>query len=648
MPLPIPELDDKRYAELVEEVKARIPVYAPEWTDYNAHDPGITLIELFAWLSEMQIYRLNQITDRSYMKFLKLMGIPALKTARPSVVDVTFSCNQQYIPVRAGTEVAAMDMVSGEEIIFETLENLDVIDAEIKAVLSFVSDEKTPGFTDKTAANENDNVYFYAFRYKPESGDAMYLGFDKSLTGREAAIAFYLSDKDVSETGRYARKRPVVYPSAELCWEYYAGGDRGDQGRDGWSNRLEITDETRHLAVSGKIRIRIEEEMKQTIIDDHDLFWLRCRVKKTGYEIPPKIDFIVLNTVSAIQRKTFKDCRFCGSGLPDLCLELPQAPVIEGTPRIRAKEGDAWVEWNEVWNLDSSKPGDRHYTVDMTTGRVRFGDGINGRIPPDGKDKDNIAIFYRSGGGVRGNVAAGTINRVAEKLDELVTVENMRAASGGAEAETLDDAMICARKDLRTTYRAVTSADYESLAMNTPGIRVARARAISGYHPDQKNWVPGIVTVVVVPESPYAKPEPSRGFLRTVHRHLDQHRLLTTEVFVVAPEYVEVTVAATVVIKPENNPGRVRDDVEMKLASFMNPITGGRDGKGWRFGRAVYRSEIYELIDGVAGVNYITDLTLRRDGRDQPCDILIAPHSLVFHSTEFPSEINVENGGFRG
>ena len=648
MPLPIPELDDKRYEELLNEAKTRIPVYAPEWTDYNAHDPGITLIELFAWLSEMQIYRLNRVTDRSYMKFLKLMGIPALKTARPSVVDVTFSCNQQHVPVRAGTEVAAMDPVSGEEMIFETRENIGVIDAEIKAVLSFISDGINEEFTDKTAANENDNVYFYAFRYKPEIGDAMYLGFDKSLTGSEVTIAFYLSDKDVSGTGGYAGNRPVVYPSAELCWEYYTGRDRGEHGRDVWGNRLKITDETRYLAVSGKIRIRIEEEMKQTTIDDHDLFWIRCRVIKTGYEIPPKIDFIVLNTVSAIQRKTFRDCGFCGSGLPDHCLELPEAPVIEGTPRVRVREGGAWVEWNEVWNLDSSKPGDRHYTVDMTTGRVRFGDGVNGRIPPDGKDNDNIAIVYCSGGGVRGNVAAGTIDRVAKELDGAVTVENMRAASGGEEAETLENAMIGARKDMRTVYRAVTSADYEHLAMNTPGIRVARARAIPGYHPDQKNEVPGIVTVVVVPKSPYAKPEPSRGFLMTVHRHLDRHRLLTTEVFAVAPEYVEVTVAATVVIKPKNNPDRVRDDLKIQLADFLNPITGGRDGTGWWFGRAVYRSEICELIDGVEGVDYITDLTLRRDGRDQPCDILIAPHSLVFHSTEFPSEITVEKGGFRG
>ena len=648
MPLPIPELDDKRYEELLNEAKTRIPVYAPEWTDYNAHDPGITLIELFAWLSEMQIYRLNRVTDRSYMKFLKLMGIPALKTARPSVVDVTFSCNQQHVSVRAGTEVAAMDPVSGEEMIFETRENIGVIDAEIKAVLSFISDGINEEFTDKTAANENDNVYFYAFRYKPEIGDAMYLGFDKSLTGSEVTIAFYLSDKDVSGTGGYAGNRPVVYPSAELCWEYYTGRDRGEHGRDVWGNRLKITDETRYLAVSGKIRIRIEEEMKQTTIDDHDLFWIRCRVIKTGYEIPPKIDFIVLNTVSAIQRKTFRDCGFCGSGLPDHCLELPEAPVIEGTPRVRVREGGAWVEWNEVWNLDSSKPGDRHYTVDMTTGRVRFGDGVNGRIPPDGKDNDNIAIVYCSGGGVRGNVAAGTIDRVAKELDGAVTVENMRAASGGEEAETLENAMIGARKDMRTVYRAVTSADYEHLAMNTPGIRVARARAIPGYHPDQKNEVPGIVTVVVVPKSPYAKPEPSRGFLMTVHRHLDRHRLLTTEVFVVAPEYVEVTVAATVVIKPKNNPDRVRDDLKIQLADFLNPITGGRDGTGWWFGRAVYRSEICELIDGVEGVDYITDLTLRRDGRDQPCDILIAPHSLVFHSTEFPSEITVEKGGFRG
>jgi len=70
--LPIPDLDDKTFEELVEEARTRIPLYAPGWTDHNLSDPGITLIDLFAWLAEMQIYSLNLLPDKNYLKFLKL------------------------------------------------------------------------------------------------------------------------------------------------------------------------------------------------------------------------------------------------------------------------------------------------------------------------------------------------------------------------------------------------------------------------------------------------------------------------------------------------------------------------------------------------------------------------------------------------
>ena len=75
MALPLINLDDKTFEELVEEAKKRIPIYAPQWTDHNLHDPGITLMELFAWFTEMQIYRLNRVTNESKWKFLKLVGI---------------------------------------------------------------------------------------------------------------------------------------------------------------------------------------------------------------------------------------------------------------------------------------------------------------------------------------------------------------------------------------------------------------------------------------------------------------------------------------------------------------------------------------------------------------------------------------------
>jgi hypothetical protein len=625
MTLPIENLDDKTFEELVKEAISRIPIYAPEWTDHNIHDPGITLIELFAWLAEMQIYRLNRITDKSYRKFLKLMGIPKLKPSKAAVVDVTFSLHdQQPKLVRAGTKLAARDPISGEDIIFETEEELNVTDAELRAILSR---PKSGKFIDNSEANRNENVYYYAFRYKPEVGDEMYLGFNKSLTGGEITLAFYLYEDDLSKIGRYEE----VSPSVTLSWEYYTGGDWEDDNN--WSSRLEIKDETKHLTVSGKIRFKIEDAMKQTVINEANLFWLRCRIEIDGYEIPPKIDFLLLNTVSAIQSFTLNDYKFSSSGLPDFYLDLEYTPVIEGTLKVKVKEEDAWIEWkNEVEDFDASKPGDRHYSVDLATGRVSFGDGITGKIPPKGED--NIIVSYRSGGGVRGNVKPRVINKVLDKLAEVVTVDNKKAAVGGEGAETLEEAILRARKELKTVYRAVTSADYEHLAMNTPGLKVARAKAIPRYHPGQDIEVPGIVTVIVVPLSPYEKPMPSTNFLKNVYRHLDKHRLLTTELFVIPPRYIEIYVDATVVIKPRYKKEAVEQRVRIELENFLHPITGGIDQKGWPFGRPVYRSELYEVIDGVEGVNYVNSLRLKKkDGECQTDDIDIPAHGIVYSGT---------------
>jgi len=73
MPLTIPNLDDRTYADLVQEALAMLPRYAPEWTNHNPSDPGITLIELLAYFTEMLIYRLNRISRENKIKFLQLL-----------------------------------------------------------------------------------------------------------------------------------------------------------------------------------------------------------------------------------------------------------------------------------------------------------------------------------------------------------------------------------------------------------------------------------------------------------------------------------------------------------------------------------------------------------------------------------------------
>jgi len=107
MSLPAPNLDDRRFQDIVDEAKRRITRYCPEWTDHNVSDPGVALIELFAWMTEMILYRVNQVPDRLYVKFLELVGIE-LFSAAPARTDLLFTLaapSPEPIRIAAGTQV---------------------------------------------------------------------------------------------------------------------------------------------------------------------------------------------------------------------------------------------------------------------------------------------------------------------------------------------------------------------------------------------------------------------------------------------------------------------------------------------------------------------------------------------------------------
>src|SRR3954453_6498874 len=107
MPLPSPELDDRKFQDIVDEAKRLIPKYCPEWTNHNVSDPGVALIELFAWMSEMIIYRLNQTPDKLYTQFLNLLGVRPF-ASQAATVDLTFwlsAVTEVPVLVPAGTEV---------------------------------------------------------------------------------------------------------------------------------------------------------------------------------------------------------------------------------------------------------------------------------------------------------------------------------------------------------------------------------------------------------------------------------------------------------------------------------------------------------------------------------------------------------------
>lgn len=186
----------------------------------------------------------------------------------------------------------------------------------------------------------------------------------------------------------------------------------------------------------------------------------------------------------------------------------------------------------------------------------------------------------------------------------------------------------------------MTSEDYEKLVLATPGIRVARAKALPHYHPCHPCYrIAGAVTVVVVPyvlpESNLATPKPGKSFLRAVHRHLQPVRLLTTHLFVIPPEYVQVSVKAAVKIKPKQDSQRVQNEITARLRAFLHPVQGGPEKNGWPFGRQVMKSEIYHVIGKVPGVDCVQQLELQIVAPTRCAEIAcenvkIPPHAVVY------------------
>jgi hypothetical protein len=908
MPLPLPNLDDKNFNALVDEATRTIPRYNSEWTDHNRHDPGIAFIELFAWLTEMQQYYLNQISDANYLKFLKLLGQKPAH-ASPARTDVTFYTSttaRQIVP--RGTKLLAGDVV------FETERRLHVIPARLNRVIT----SSRSGLKDNTDANNITGLVFSAFGEEAETGSRLYLGFDKlfvvnwnNVPGTESeSLLAYLSDvrmiswakkATIEKTngdktlrisgggdslhinlsddkqqaslevnghaaagffvkqegaalnlydqpfpaletfsitfnlfegypvarGQHGDEQPLNIPSALVTWDYHnadgqwspleliaelepiiAAKTRGasldasvcQTSRNDLLNAVKSTssfkqlsrdaqdyligalnkarkttclkallndpkllllkrDETLMFSESGSVYFTAPSDMKPRMLHPFkdDLYWLRATVKERGYELPPRIDAIIVNTTAAVERYTSSEyVEFSGTGLPGQSFIAQSYLALRGEQIVQARERDGrWIDWERVndfsgsgpddahftiitddaravaeikfgdglkgkipaednsnirlisylpeffeqrligrsnglpgqvftldrvpiapedfalqveetfseegvsktmwrdWvrlaDLDASRPGDFHYALRPETGEVVFGDGINGDIPSTSDEGTrNIRIIsYKTEGGEAGNVARGVINRIAlpynvEQLRGLdsLKVENLLAASGGAAKESLEAAQVRVRRDLKTPHQGVTSDDIEYLARSTPGLRVERAIAIPLFEPGLKNYpqnqAPASVTVVVLPFSFSPRPVPSPAFLLNVCRHLDKHRLITTRLYVVAPDYVRVSAQATVMLVAGFDAVSMRQEIQRRLNNFLRPLPAEDDpnGAGWPFGRAVFRSEIYQLIENITGVDCVEKVALFAEGvgikRDAEGNILIPPESLVF------------------
>jgi predicted phage baseplate assembly protein len=240
------------------------------------------------------------------------------------------------------------------------------------------------------------------------------------------------------------------------------------------------------------------------------------------------------------------------------------------------------------------------------------------------------ALAYRVGGGAAGNLPAGRLTEVL--TGGPVTVRQPFGAIGGAPAESLDETHARALALLSRPARAITVADWEALALDVPGVRVGRASALAGVHPDFSCWsAPGVITVVVLPDCG-DPPVPGPDFLAAVTRFLRRRRPLTSELHVVGPHYVPVKVSATLHLGGPSPAVAAR--AQAALDAFFDPLRGGPIGSGWPFGRGVLESDLLDVLARLPGVAYVDGLQIATGDEAPRCqNLALCPSDLVDSQT---------------
>lgn len=734
MPIESPDLGDLRYTRTVEELIRRIPVYSPEWTDHNDSDPGITLIQLFAYLAEQVGYRLNRIPEKNHVELLKLLGtrlrpVLAARSRLALLLDDPRTLVSYTLP--AGARARAK--LGNPPPSFETDVDIDVVPAQMGVLIATknpflwdvlrpvaglpdalpspppdVPNDDTPWLTvawdGRTPPLKTMPLEPVRLRPRPDPEQPyLWIGLrlnaarDAGFRGVRVTMTFQLDDDEqpsLTAQELCAAPSPRGEEAPVIDWLWYFDADADDVRKV--PGRIEDT--TERFTRSGSVRftvpftlgpipatlwanLRYPPELTsleaclnlgQTLQANlpatgpltadqlggaltktiattrnqaaaiqppiaHPLDpqlrapdkvdgWLRIELAAPAAGQPPaKLRMLTFNAVPVTNATTVvSELLGVADGRPGQEYRLAHRNVLDGTLLLAVREASdettPLVSWTAVESLDPAGPFERVFALDREAGVVLFGDGRRGLIPPlVPRGGEVVALRYRYGGGKAGEVgvaAIATLETAARGVSEVV---NVAAASGGRDAETLDEAKVRARKELSTRSRAVTAGDFEWIALRTPGVRVTRAAVVPLRRPLPAGQAgldaaeaPGAVSVVVVPDLAGPEPIPTPSFLTAVCRQLNDHRLVTTEVHVVPPQYLRLS---EFVIEVKARPGysrvRLQELVEQRLSGYLHVLTGGEDGRGFPFGGQVHIADLMAQVFRTEGVDRVERVSAR-------------------------------------
>jgi predicted phage baseplate assembly protein len=605
-----PNLFDRRFNELMEMGRARLPGLAPDWTDHNAHDPGITLMELLAWVTEAQLYSIGRMRRDERAAYAALFGLaergtePARGLIWPDRLDPrapAAACSQS-VTIAADAVVNPLD---AETPVFRPTTKLLLVPGRVLRLDGRLADGRV---VDYTAINARGGSAFEPFGTSAGSRDVLRMAFECR-----------------ADDGLFPTRR------ADANGAFWPIGVRADQSLTGDSAdpgalfaavtdvpcgcALTVTLVTPSartpLAIAsdssfGMLRTGVLLLDLSAVKDSPRLFTLELR-STHGFERPPRLLRIEPNVVPIVQDYLVADEVHVATGDPDWGFQL-NVPGLRFAPcqqpvKIELRQGDS--NYRSVWRpapLADSGPLDAVYEFDAATERVTFGNGVNGRMPPAGA---TMLATYAVSDGDQGGVAANHSWRVRGFAGSFGV--NVDAVSGGAAPSGWIDLRREARRRARDEHALVSVDDIVSAALALPLLEVERAWVLL---PARQASRTGAVTLVAMRARKWEQdagdtPETPR-WLEAIRRRLAAKMPLATRLVVTAPRYIEFSIRATIEVATGRDPMTVLAGVERELKRRL-ALTGV---SARHPGVPVTKRDLIAWIRVVDGVRRIATLRL--------------------------------------
>lgn len=611
-----PNLFDRRFRDLMDIGRARLSSLAPDWTDHNAHDPGITLMELLAWSAEAQLYSLGRMRRDERLAYAAMLGL--LPAGTRAATGYLWSDRQDFAsPVRtfAKTMViapeTAITVVGVETPSFRPMDRLLWVPGKIVGLKTHYADGRV---TDHTTVNEQGRTFFLPFG---------------STAGRQDVLSIEYECRDAQ--GIFSGMQRKEREGARLAIGIQAAPPHGGAGIEevlelnplNWTpleamlvvgdNRLPlkiVSDSTQGFLATGVLLLDLDD--LETV---PQRFTIELRARN-GFPRPPRLYHLEPNVIPIIQGQTITREPHEATGLPNwsFILEATGLRFARGEePLLGLSVAEPTGErpWRRCDRLSEQGPQDHVYELNTATGEVTFGNGINGRMPPRGS---LVLVSYAVSDGEKGAVARNRKWRVAG-FDGVFGL-NLEPISGGASTTGWIGERREARRRSKDDHALVSEDDLVAAVLALPLLDVVRAWVPK---PDERIPRTGVVRLVVLRgrapgEEAGAVPETKR-WLEAIRRRLADRMPLGTRLVMMGPRYTDFSLRAVIETQQGRNPETIKQEIERQLRQRLALVDADRDSPLRQPGVPVAQRDLAAWIRATDGVNRVVNLSLiRGDG----------------------------------